>query len=260
MSGRAQELFNFTEPASNMPARSLGLRLNNWVMDDRYEGGTNYHFIPEAMWGANKHLMLHLEGFFANDGSNLRFEGGGVYAKYRFYSNDKVYRHLRIAAFGRASTNNGLIHAEEIETNGFNSGFETGMIFTQLLHKLALSSTISFEHATNNRNGNELPSVFDPNAINYSLSAGRLICPKHYVNYRQTNLNLMLEFLGQSLAGSDKRYLDMAPSVQLIFNSQTRVDIGYKLELYANMHRAAPNGVLIRVEHLFFNVLNKKNT
>jgi hypothetical protein len=258
--GQAQELFNYTEPASNMPAKSLGVRLNNWVMKEKYTQGRNYHFIPEAMWGANKHLMLHLEGFFSNDADRFRFEGGAVYAKYRFYSSDKVYRHFRMAGFGRISTNDGPIHSEEIETNGMNSGFETGLIFTQLLHKLALSSTISYERATNNRNNNEFPQSFDPNAINYSLSAGRLIFPKNYVSYKQTNLNLMLELLGQSLAGTDKRYLDLAPSMQLIFNSQTRVDIGYKLELYTNMHRTAPNGVLIRVEHLFFNVLGKRNT
>jgi hypothetical protein len=48
--------------------------------------------------------------------------------------------------------------------------------------------------------------------------------------------------------------VDLAPAVQFIFNSQTRLDIGYKVQLYSDMQRVAPNGFMIRVEHLLFNV------
>lgn len=250
---QAQELFTYTEPASNMPAKSLGIRLSNWLMQE--PSIINYHFIPEVMWGVNKNLMLHVEGYASNRNATFNLEGGAFYAKYRFFSTDKVYRHTRLATLVRISSNNGDIHQEEIETNGHNSGYEVGLIATQLLHKLALSSTVSYERATDNRKGHEFPAYMDNNALNVSLSAGRLILPKEYIGYRQTNFNLMVEFLGQRLLDNGKMYLDIAPSAQFIFNSQTRLDIGYKRQLYSNMSRTASNGILIRVEHLLFNVL-----
>lgn len=252
--GHAQELFVYTEPASNMPAKSLGLRLSNWLMQEP-SAQLNYHFIPEAMWGVNKNLMLHAEGYASNRDARFNLEGGAIYAKYRFFSTDQVYRHTRLAALARLSSNNGDIHQEEIETNGHNSGYELGIIGTQLLHKLALSSTVSYEHATNNRNNHELPQYMSANALNVSVSAGRLILPKEYVGYSQVNFNVMVEMLGQRLLDNGKMYIDIAPSLQFIFNSQTRVDIGYKRQLYSSMVRTAPNGLLVRVEHLLFNVL-----
>ena len=71
----AQELFVYTEPASNMPAHTVGLRASNWLMDERETGRTNYHFIPEIMWGVNKHLMVHAEGFISNRDGGLAAEG-----------------------------------------------------------------------------------------------------------------------------------------------------------------------------------------
>lgn len=252
----AQELFVYTEPASNMPAHTAGLRAGNWMMHEQETGRTNYHFIPEVMWGVNKRLMIHAEGFFSNRISDgLAAEGIGLYAKYRFYSKDTLYRHFRAAAFGRITTNNAPIHQEEITTNGHNSGATLGLIATQLLHRQALSATLSYERAMDNFGGYEYPSAQSPNALNAALSTSRLFYPKRYTSYGQVNINAMVELLAQQLLGSDKRYIDVAPSVQFIFNSQTRVDIGYRHELYSNMSRTAPNGLLIRVEHLLFNVL-----
>lgn len=253
---RGQELFVYTEPASNMPAKSAGLRLTNWVMDETATTRINYHFIPELMWGVNKNLMVHVEGYVSNRSEKLSPEGGAIYAKYRFFSYDNMYRHTRMAAFVRASTNNADIHQEEIATNGHNTGYQVGAIATQLLHKTALSSTVYYEKAMDNTGkGNEYPWWQADQAINYTLSAGRLILPTSYKSYKQTNLNVMLELWGQKLLGNGKSFLDIAPSVQLIFNSQTRLDIGYKHQLYSNMARTAPNGLLLRLEHLLFNAI-----
>jgi len=60
---------------------------------------------------------------------------------------------------------------------------------------------------------------------------------------------------GQQLLGLNERFIDLAPVLQFIFNSQIRLDIGYKFQLYSDMQRTAPNGFMIRIEHLFFNVL-----
>jgi hypothetical protein len=252
----AQELFVYTEPASNMPAHTIGLRAGNWIMHEQESGRTNYHLIPEIMWGVNKNLMVHVEGFISNRNAGLAAEGLGLYAKYRFFSKDTLYRHFRAAAFGRITTNNAPIHQEEIMTNGHNSGLTLGLIATQLLHKQALSATLSYERAMDNFGGNEYPATQSRDAMNLALSTGRLFYPKKYSSYGQVNINGMVELLVQQHLGSDKRYVDIAPAVQFIFNSQTRVDIGYRHELYSNMERTAPNGLLLRVEHVLFNVLN----
>jgi hypothetical protein len=251
----AQELFVFTEPSSNMPAKSIGIRLSNWFMDDDNLSHVRYHLLPEIMWGVNKCLMLHVEGYLSNSSGTFNGEGLGLYAKYRFYSNDKIYRHFRLAAFGRMATNNETVYQQEIATNGYNTGYQIGLIGTQLLHKTALSVTTYYERALNNPNGYEFPTALADKALNYSLSAGRLILPKIYKGYKQTNMNLMTELVGQTLIGNGKQFADLAISAQFIFNSQTRVDIGYKHELYSNMQRNLPNGLMLRVEHLLYNVL-----
>ncbi len=252
-SAPAQELFVYTEPASNMPAHSVGLRLNNWIMKET-GGSTNYHLLPEAMVGVNKNLMLHAEAFLSNRNKNsFTYEGFGFYGKYRFYTHDADHRHFRMAAFGRWSTNNSPIHQDEIETNGHNSGYELGGIGTQLLNRTAYSVTASFERATPNAGGKEvLPVGAARNAINTSLSVGQLFLPRIYKGYDQINLNGMVEVLSQWQPETGRYYVDLAPSVQAIFWSQTRLDIGYRFALSQQMERTAPSGFLVRVEHLLF--------
>lgn len=252
---RAQELFTYTEPASNMPARSLGVRLSNVIMDEAHLNQTTYMFLPELMWGVNKNLMLHAEGIFSNSSATFRAIGASAYAKYRFYSHDDVHRHFRMAAYGRASYNEGHVHYEELETNGINTGYELGLVATQLLHKQALSATLSYEQVMNNGGrGNELHEGRAFRGLNYTLSTGRLILPKRYLSYKQTNLNLMLELMGQQLPENGLYYVDIAPSLQLILNSQTRIDLGYRRQLSGNMERMTTSSVLFRVEHLLFNL------
>ena len=251
---QAQELFVFTEPASNMPAHSLGARLSNSLMKEKQAPGYSYHAIPELMWGANKRLMLHVDGFISNQAKTLTAEGFGLYGKYRFLSSDDVHSHFRMAAYARLSYNSSNIHQEEIQLWGHNSGYEAGFIATQLLYKVALSSTAGFSRATDN-NSNKFPATQSADAFNYTLSAGKLILPKNYINYGQTNMNLMVEMLGQTLSGSGHSYLDIAPSVQFIFNSQARIDIGYRQELVSSMFRTSPNGFMLRLEYLFFNAI-----
>ena len=249
----AQELFVYTEPSSNMPARSVGLRLSNWLMNDA-TGPVKYNFVPEVMWGVNKRLMFHLEGFFGNRPGSFKAEGAGVYAKYRFYSRDKIYKHLRLAAFGRIAINNGYVYEEEVATNSHNTGYQLGLIGTQLLHKTALSVTAYYERALDNLNGYSFPPSVSGRALNYDLSVGRLIFPKAYTSYKQTNMNIMAEFLGQSLMNNGRQFVDGAIALQFIFNSQTRLDIGYRHELYSSMSRMDQNGLLVRAEHLLYNV------
>ncbi len=255
----AQELFVFTEPASNMATSSAGIRANNYFMKESNSSKTDYHLVPELMYGASKKLMLHGELFFSNRSSqNLAFEGGAVYGKYRFYSMDEVHSHFRMAVFGRYSINNSAIGQEAINLNGDNSGYETGIIITKLLNKFAFSGTASFLYAMDNGGDNKF---FYPggqrNGIGYTLSAGKLLLPKEYTSYRQTNLNAMIELLGQFNTGSSRGYLDVAPSLQLIINSVARIDIGERMKLSGKLQRTAPGGTFIRLEYNLFNLFKK---
>jgi hypothetical protein len=252
--GNAQELFTFTEPASNMAAKSVGFRLNNFIMKDAHTTKTKYQAIPEVMVGVSRKIMVHMDAFLSNRNKGFAAEGGGIYAKYRFISNDDVQKHFRMAAYTRYSFNNGSIHQEEINLNGFNSGFELGVVATQLLHKVALSSGVSLLKATNNGAGNKYPYGSDNSkAIYYTLSAGKLMLPRTYTDYKQTNMNVMLELLNQYNTGSGKYYIDVAPSVQFIFNSVARVDVGYRKQLSGTLSRTAQSGLFIRLEYNFFN-------
>jgi hypothetical protein len=251
---KAQELFVMTEPASNMPAGAIGVRTMNSFMYEK-DGTPNYHIMPEIMWGASAKWMFHLQSFHSNRSTGgLKTEGGAVYAKYRFYSNDDFHKHFRMAIYGRYSKNRADIHQEEIETMGHNTGFELGMISTKLVNKVAVSSTISFEKALDNKPSYKYPTTQSSHATNYTLSVGKLMYPKKYTGLKQTNINLMCELLGQTLNQNGKSYLDIVPSLQFIIRSQARVDIAYRKELYSAMTRTAPNGFMVKFEYTFFNV------
>lgn len=249
---QAQELFVLTEPASNMAAKSLGFRAMNSFMNELDGSGINYHLMPEIMWGINNKWMVHAQGFFSNRINRLVTEGGSLYAKYRFLSNDDVHSHFRMATYTRLSINNSDIHQDEIETMGHNSGYELGLIATQLLNKVAISAAVSYEKAMDNGSAYKFPTTQSNSAINYTLSIGKLMLPKEYTSYNQTNVNLMVEMLGQSLSNG-KSFLDVAPSIQFIIKSQARIDFGYRYQLYNNMVRTAPNGFILKLEYNVFN-------
>jgi hypothetical protein len=250
----AQELFVVTEPASNMPAGAIGIRTMNSFMYEK-DGTLNYHIMPEIMWGPTAKWMFHLQSFHSNRiRGGLKTEGGSVYAKFRLLSRDDLHKHFRMALYGRYSLNNTNIHQDEIETMGHNTGYESGIVATKLVNKLALSSSCSFEKALNNLSNNKFPAAQSNNATNYTLSVGKLVYPKKYTNLTQTNINIMCEFLGQTLNNNGKSYLDIVPSLQFIIRSQARIDIAYRKQMYGSMSRTAPSGFLIKFEYTFFNV------
>ena len=252
---KAQELFVFTEPASNMPAGSIGIRISHSLMKETYKSGYNFHVMPEVMFGINRNLMLHTTAFVSNRNNSLVTEGGSLYAKYRFLSIDDLHSHFRMALFGRYSLNNSDIHQEEIETMGHNSGYEFGFVATKLANKIAVSATVSFEKAMDNKPDFDFPGSLSNNATNYVLSFGKLIYPKKYTSLKQTNVNFMVEFLGQTLNENGKSFLDLAPSIQFIIHSQARIDFAYRKELYSGMFRTAPNGFYLKFEYNFFNLI-----
>ncbi len=255
MPGKAQELFTMTDPASNIAARSISIRVDNSIMDEINSAKINYHLIPEVAVGVSKKLMFRGSTFFSNRSEQFRTEGGSIYFKYRFLSNDDMQRHFRMAVFATYSYNNSDIHQEEISMYGHNTGFEAGIVATKLLRKIALSSSASYVKAFDNGNNNKfIFGLTNGNAVNYSLSFGKLMLPKKYKSYRQTNLNMMVETLSQFNTHSGKYYVDIAPTVQFIFLSKSRIDVSYRKQICSSLLRTAPNGFFIRVEYNLFNV------
>jgi len=204
-------------------------------------------------------LMFRASAFVSNRGKDLITEGGSFFAKYRFFSSDDLNSHFRLAAFGRYSFNNADIHQEQIDIMGHNTGFETGIVATKLIKKLAISSTVSFEKALDNQPNYPFPKELGNHATNYTLSFGKLIHPKTYTSFKQTNINFMVEFVGQTINENGKSFLDAVPVIQFIFNSQARVDLGYRQELLSSMQRSAPNGLYFNLYYTFFDLKSGKN-
>jgi hypothetical protein len=252
---QAQELFVVTDPASNVPANSLSVRVSQSVFEQQFENGFNYHLMPEVTYGLNKNLMIRASAFLSNRNNQFAAEGAGLYAKYRFFSTDDLNSHFRLAAFGRYSFNNSDIHQDQIEIMGQNTGFETGLVATKLIKKVAISSSLSFEKAFDNQPNYPFPSELGNNATNYTLSFGKLMYPKKYTSFKQTNINFMIEFVGQTINENGKSYLDVVPAIQFIFNSQARLDLAYRRELMSSMMRTAPNGIYLNLEYNFFNII-----
>lgn len=251
----AQELFVFTEPASNMAAKSIGLRVNNGFLKNNETNKINYFLNPEIMWGVSRKTMAHVATFI-NNGAGNRFSinGASFYLKYRLLSVDDIHNHFRMSAFGKYAFNNSIINQAAIDLTGFNAGYEGGLVATQLINKVALSATSSITHAMNNGAQKFPLNNNNRNALNYTFSIGKLILPKEYTNYKQTNLNLMLEILGQTNLGTGKTYLDIAPAVQVVINSRAIVDVGYRYGLITDLQRNFTKGVFIRLEYNIFNI------
>jgi hypothetical protein len=281
----AQELYVFTEPASNMAAKSIGVRLlyKQFKMnhDNKYSA---YRLEPEIMFGISKNLMVHLNAFASNMfQSNLKIEGASLYAKYRFFSKDDIHSHFRLAAFGKIAVINNptvLTHTDkhilsdgnggviihdiinnsvnyEIDIDGTNSGIATGIIATKLINKLAVSGSVGYLYRLNNIH-NKKEVIVPWRAVNYSLSAGYLLFPREYTSYKQTNINLYTEFLGANTWDNKQYFVDIAPAIQFIVNSIARFDIGYRTQLGGNTQRMSNSSFLVRVEYNFLNAFSKK--
>lgn len=249
----AQELFVVTEPASNAPAGSVSVRLGQSLMKNDLNDDYAYGVSPEVTWGINKSLMVRASSYFDNSRNGLDLAGASAYAKYRFYSVDDLQSHFRMAAFGRYSWNKTAVNQEAIDLMGKNSGFEVGLVATQLIKKVALSSNVSYGHAWDN-DGNSFPESQGNQAINYTFSVGRLMHPKRYTSYKQTNINAMLELVGQTITHNGRSYMDIVPAIQFIINSQARIDVAYQKQLYGSVYRPLDNGVFLKLEYTFFNV------
>jgi hypothetical protein len=149
----------------------------------------------------------------------------------------------------------------ELNMMGDQSGVQAGLIATQLWNKLAISGTGSIMQVLNNKMKKESkPEEYAFQAFNYSLSAGYLLFPLEYTSYDQTNVNLYAEVLGGRNLDitREKYYVDLAPSIQFIFKSTGKLNLGYRFELSSDIYRLAKRQYMVSYEHIFLNALKKK--
>lgn len=250
----AQELFVYSEPASNMAAKAIGIRATAMPMKNSFTKNIDLYSNLEVMVGASKNLMLHSEAYFSNIQGNTKLNGVGFYGKYRFFANDEVHKHFRLAALGRVSIIKGLPANAPINLTARSSGLEAGVVATQLINKYAFSAGASYLQAWDNGNNKLVNYTDNRHAIAYNLAIGKLILPKEYVSYDQLNVNVMLEGLGQVNPNTGKQFFDLAPSLQFIIKSRMRVDLGYRLRVTESYNSTYRQSMLLRFEYNLFNV------
>jgi hypothetical protein len=257
----AQELYVYTEPASNMPARSLGLRFSGYYNTDRLRSDKlTQRYVPELMWGVNKNLMLHAGTSFSNMHTDrFGWEAIYLYGKYRFLSLDDIHEHFRMAVFAKFAHSDNPFHYDELSLID-KSGLTAGLIATGLSNKTAVSLTVSNSQVLGKERNSKVLYIPERiyQAMNYSLSAGYLLLPREYTGFKQTNLNLYTEVLAQQTLDRKTHYIDIAPAVQLIFNSISKLNVGYRFQVSGSMERMAKQSLLISYEYTFLNVFRKK--
>lgn len=254
----SQELYVYTEPASNMPAKSISAKITGKFLKGYHSNRTEQRIMPEVMLGLNKNWMLHIGTTFSDMySSNIRWESVKLYAKYRFLSNDDVHKHFRMAAFAEVAHSVNPVFYDELSLDGDQSGVLGGLVATQLINKLAVSATVSYLHVTTERPV-YFPEVYPYDAFNYTASAGFLLLPFNYTGYNQLNVNLYTELLGQQLLDKKMYYVDLAPAIQFIFNSNAKLNLGYRFQLNSDMHRMSTKQWLVGFEYVFLNALRGK--
>ena len=225
-----QELYVYADPASNVPARSLSLKFGTKLMNEALVGNRFLmsRQMAEASIGLNKKWMIRPGFTFSDMFTNrvIKWESVSLYSKFRFYSSDAVHRHFRAAAFIKGVFSSNNLKFEELNGDGDQSIVQGGIILTQLIKKLAISSTLSLTEVVDGERFLKYagPRNFGYRSFNYSFSSGYLLFPRKYTSYKQTNFNLYLELLGSR--GIDRKFyfVDLAPAVQLIVNSKTKIN------------------------------------
>lgn len=263
----SQELYVFSEPASNVPARSISFKYGGkWVNEATplYEQVSSRQMLESSL-GLNKKLMLRPAITFSNmyrsyPDQRQEFESISLYLKYRFLSVDEVHRHFRASFYWKALVSSNPLKYDELTIDGDQTASQFGIIATQLVNKLAVSATASIHQVLDKERFMKYsgPRRFGYQAFNYSLSAGYLLFPKKYKSYEQTNFNLYFELLGG--LGLDRKYsfVDFAPALQLILKSSSKLNMGYRFQVGGSAYRMATNGIYLSFEKTFLNKIQSR--
>jgi hypothetical protein len=169
-----------------------------------------------------------------------------------------VHRHFRLAAFADGSYTRSPFLYGELNLDGDNSGIQGGLIATQLVDKLAVSGIASVIKVFAEKGEHTVHSENSTDAFSYSLSAGYLLFPFNYTSFKQTNLNLYIEVLGMKGISKKHYMVDIAPAIQLIFNSNLKINLGYRYQFRGNMLRVGERNLVLGVERTFLGAFKGK--
>ena len=247
----AQELYINTEPASLIPKGTKVVRLNHhsiFLNGTNIMGGIGNAIImsPSISYGLSKKIMVSGSFQFSNKPyeqdmmPNFGFSGFKIYSKQRILTTDKQKYHTRLSSFIKYSYHDNKFMKDNLDIELQDTGFEFGIIGTQLINKLAISVTSALTRISNidekYTSGSTVKwQKINLNTIQNSISAGYLLFPRKYKSYKQTNFNLYLEYLTNTILTRNfpDRYhkfsSTLAPGIQFIIMSRSRLDFSYKI-------------------------------
>lgn len=271
----AQELYVYSDPASNVPARSLSVKYAGKALrttDAFLHSHTMSRHMLESSIGIRKQWMvrpvLTISDMYTD--RKQKFESFGIYSKFRFLSLDEVHKHFRAAAFIKVVYSTNDLKYDELTGEGDQSAAQVGLILTQLVGKLAVSTTVALNEVLDEERWLKYggPRNFGYSSLNYSISAGYLLFPRSYTSYQQTNVNLYVELIGSRALDRKAYFVDLAPALQLIVSSNTKINVGYRFQLdrfskaYRMSYLKQGSGVvspsiLFSVERTFLNTFRK---
>ena len=247
----AQELYINSEPASLIPKGTKVVRLTNsniFLDGSNIMGSIGNAFIvtPSLSYGISKKIMLSGSIQFANKPyeqdmtPNFGLNGFKIYSKQRILSTDKQKYNTRLSSFIKYSYHEDKFMKDNIDIDLQDTGFELGLIGTQLINKLAISITTAITRISNideklTQGSTVKWQTTNLNTFKNSISAGYLLFPRKYNSYKQTNFNLYVEYLTNTILNEDfpvrydKFRSTFAPGIQFIIMSRSRLDFSYKI-------------------------------
>ncbi|MGP8214672.1 MAG: hypothetical protein ACLQQ4_03830 [Bacteroidia bacterium] len=292
----AQELFPNAEPASNVPKHVLRVKSANEIFREitQLRLWQGYSFIygisprfslDQTLSFSNHHAQvlpydfiyyntatnqLQTTGYVRGQRQPFWFENYSVTLKYRFLCSDTEQRHFRMATYLQLAGGNEPHPEAEPNLMGDNSGAAAGLIATYLEHKFAVSLNAGYIMPYKYQQYDSNIVINYANAINYSLSFGYLLLPRTYSSYKQVNVNIYMEFMGESYGAasitkkgeavfsadvpslSKGSYLEARPGLQFIFGSNTRLSFSPAFPLINRSYAKTYPVYYVYLQHDFF--------
>ena len=250
----SQELFINAEPASLIPKGSKVLSLvNSNIFLNGVDGldnslSTATLLVPSLSYGISKRLMVRFclqlsNNPFVDYYPNWHFNGFKFYSKQRILSSDRPKYHTRLSSFIKGSYHNDKFMKNDLDIDIQDSGFQFGLIGTQLVNKFAISITSGLGFYTKE----------DLNLFMNSVSLGYLVLPRKYKSYKQTNFNVYLEYetntiLNNSFSDRYNKFSStIAPGIQFILFSRSRLDFSYKIR-----KNNSPDEFLVKLTYIIY--------
>ena len=240
----SQELYINTEAASLIPKGTKVIRFNysNIFLNQTNEKESIKNallFTPSLAYGLSKKIMISGSFQFSNKpyekdlSTNFGFNGFKLYSKQRIFTTDKQKNHTRLSSFVKYSFHKEKFMKSNIDLELQDKGFEFGLIGTQLIKKLAISITSAYTRV--NDIYDKSNNLFRLGTLKNSISAGYLVFPRKYKSYKQTNFNIYLEYITNTITNKyfperfNKFSSTLAPGIQFIILSRSRLDFSYKI-------------------------------